>query len=157
MRKLCIPSLAALMLATSAWAYTAEKAEANDRFFSSFTQKACADSKLFVKAEEVMQMLGKGEKFMLLDIRTPGETGVIALATDNAVAIPLEHLFEKANLDGLPTDRPIVVVCYSGARASMAAVGLLQSGIKNVRVLKGGIVALAGANSVKNAPMKDAK
>ena len=37
----------------------------------------------------------------------------------------------------------------------MAAMGLKMIGIKNVQVLKGGIVALAGADTTKNAPLKE--
>lgn len=157
MYKLLLSSIAALALSTASMAYDVENAEKFNRFFSGFNQKACADSKLFIQADDVMNMLRNAEKFTLLDIRTPGETGVVSLATDNTVAIPLEHLFEKSSLEAIPKERPVVIVCYSGTRASMAAVGLLQSGIRNIHVLKGGIVAPAAANSVKNAPLKGNK
>lgn len=158
MFKTLTATLSALMIAAApAAAYDADKAAQFDAFFSKFTQKAFADSKLFVPAEEVMKMLNASEPFVLLDIRTSGETGVVALNTPNTLTIPLSELFDKANLDRLPTDRPVLIVCYNGTRAAMAAVGLLNSGIKNIRVVKGGIVALAAANSVKNAPMKALK
>ena len=66
--------------------------------------------------------------------------------------IPIKDLFKKVNLDKLPTAKPIVVVCHSGSRATLAAVGLIRIGFKNIHVLKGGLVALAIDNTPKNAP-----
>ena len=65
---------------------------------------------------------------------------------------PIEHLFEAKNLDRLPKDELLVVVCYSGTRAIAAVTSLKMLGFTNTRVMKGGIVGLAKANSVKNAP-----
>jgi len=101
-----------------------------------------------------MKMLREKKDFILLDVRTKGETAVLSLVTSNSVKIPLENLFEETNLKKLPTNKPIVVVCHSGARALLASMGLKQIGFKNIHLLKGGIAALAVANSVKNTPVK---
>lgn len=154
MKKTVMTLIASAALCTSAFAYDTAKAAEFDRFFSHMTHKACAASKLFVKADAVMKMVREEKPMLLLDLRTEGEASVITLGS-NALHIPVEYLFEKASLDKLPSDRPIILVCYSGSRATMAAMGLKMSGIKNVQVLKGGIVALATANTTKNAPLKD--
>ncbi|MBD3790343.1 MAG: rhodanese-like domain-containing protein [Campylobacterales bacterium] len=92
--------------------------------------------------------------FSLLDIRTDAESLIVAVSSQNSVHIPLEKLFTKTNLDRLPTDKPVIIICHSGTRATMAAVGLKQLGFKNIQVLKGGIVGLAQEDTPKNAPMK---
>lgn len=154
MKKIISSTILVAALAVNTMAYDNTKAEGFNKFFSNFTQKACADSKLFIKSEEVMKMLRKNTDFTLLDIRTKGEAGIVAVSSENGVHIPLKNLFEKANLDTLPTDKPVVVVCHSGTRATIAAIGLKQLGFKKVHVLKGGLVALADADTPKNAPMK---
>lgn len=154
MKKIVTSTLATALLSLSAYAYDIDKASSMEKFYSSFTQKACADSKLFITAEETMKMLREDKKFTLLDIRTQGEHSVISISANNSIYIPIKDLFKKENLDKLPTDKTIVVVCHSGTRATLAAIGLKQVGIKNTRVLKGGLVALANANDPKNAPIK---
>ena len=154
MKKIISSTILVATLAISSMAYDSVKAEGFNKFFSNFTQKACADSKLFIESEEVMKMLRDNAKFTLLDIRTIGEAGIIAVSAENGVHIPLKNLFEKASLDKLPTDKTVVVVCHSGTRATIAAIGLKQLGFKQVQVLKGGLVALADADTPKNAPMQ---
>jgi rhodanese-related sulfurtransferase len=147
-------ALFASALALSASAYDAQQAKVLDNVYSKFTQTACANSKLFISAEDALQMLRDNKPFLFLDIRTDGEAAVIALSGDNSKHIPLQSLFKPESLDQLPTDRPIIVVCHSGVRATMGAMGLKQAGYKAVHVLKGGMVALADANTPKNAPLK---
>jgi rhodanese-related sulfurtransferase len=154
MKKTLAISLTVLMLSTTSFAYDQTKAVQLDKFYSHMTQKACADSKLFVKAVDVMKMLREKKAFTLLDVRTDGEASVVALSASNAVHIPLAQLFKKENLAKLPTDKPLIIVCHSGTRATLAAIGLKQIGFKKVHVIKGGLIALAAANNPKNAPLK---
>jgi rhodanese-related sulfurtransferase len=154
MKKTLAISLTALMLSTTSFAYDQTKAVQLDKFYSHMTQKACADSKLFVKAVDVMKMLREKKAFTLLDVRTDGEASVVALSASNAVHIPLAQLFKKENLAKLPTDKPLMIVCHSGTRATLAAIGLKQLGFKKAHVVKGGLIALAAANNPKNAPLK---
>ena len=154
MNKLLTSSIMIASLSLSAFAYDIDKAQTMDKFYSNFTQKACASSKLFINADETMKMLRENKKFTLLDIRTKGEHAVISIGLKNSIYIPIKDLFKKENLDKLPTNQTIVLVCHSGTRATLAAIGLKQIGIKNTRVLKGGLVALADANNPKNTPMR---
>lgn len=147
-------ALTFLLLNVSANAYDTTKAEGLNKFYSHMTQKACADSKLFVKAVAVMKLLKEKKSMTLLDVRTDGEASVISLSGENALHIPISELFKKENLDKLPTDQPLMVVCHSGTRATLAAIGLKRIGFKKVHVVKGGLVALAKANDPKNAPLK---
>ena len=99
-------------------------------------------------------MMREKKKFTFLDIRTPGELAVVGVKAPNTLEIPVEHLFEEKNLNRLPKDELLVVVCYSGTRAIAAVISLKMLGFTNTRVMKGGIVGLAKGNSVKNAPLK---
>lgn len=141
-------------LAINAFAYDAAKAKEFDAFYSNFTQKACAESKLYIDGEETMKMIREEKKFTFLDVRTPGELAIVGIKAPNTLEIPVEHLFEEKNLNKLPTDELIVIVCYSGSRAVMVAGSLKMLGFKNTRVMKGGIVGLAQGNTVKNAPIR---
>lgn len=153
MTKIIISAFIILVISISANAYDKTKAHSFENFYSKFTQKACADSKLFITGEDTMKMFKEGKNFTLLDVRTLGEHSIISINATNSIYIPLKDLL-KENLDKLPTEGTIIVVCHSGTRATLAAIGLKQVGIKNTRVLKGGLVALAEANNPKNAPMK---
>lgn len=149
--------LASLSIASSLWAYDATKAAQFDGFYSHMTQKACANSTLFVEADDVMKLLREDKPVTLLDVRTDAEASVVALSTPAAIHIPIERLFEKASLDRLPADRPIMIVCHSGTRAVMAAISLKMIGIKNVQVVKGGMIGMAEADNTKNAPLKETR
>ncbi len=154
MKNIITSSLLVASLSISAFAYDTDKAKSFNNFYENFTQKACASSKLFIDADEVMKELRNNTKITLLDIRTRGEHAVISIGLKNSIYIPIKDLFKKENLDKLPTDRTIVVVCHSGTRAVLAAIGLKQIGIENTRVLKGGLVSLATANNPRNAPLR---
>ena len=149
-----VSALLATSLGFSAHAYDQTQAESFNNFYSKLTQQACANSTLFIDGEETMKMIRDNASMLLLDVRTDGEASVLALTSPNSLHIPLATLFQKANLDRLPVDRPIIIVCHSGTRATMAAMALKQLGFKQARVLKGGMIALAEANNPKNAPLK---
>ncbi len=159
MKKILYPLVSLALLTVNAIAYDNTqydntKAKELNNFYSHMTQKACADSKLFIKAEDVMKMLREKKDFLLLDVRTNGEVGIVSLSGKNALHMPIANLFKNENLNKLPTDKPIIVVCHSGTRATLAAIGLKRIGFKQTHVLKGGIIALAAADNPKNAPLK---
>ncbi|EKA61628.1 hypothetical protein B277_05623 [Janibacter hoylei PVAS-1] len=59
-----------------------------------------------------------------------------------AVHIPVPTLTgDPASSAGLPTDRDIVLVCHSGARARLAATTLRARGFVQLHVLDGGMLA----------------
>ena len=154
MKKLIYSTVVVSLLSMNLMAYDANKAKELNTFYSHMTQKACADSKLFMKAVDALKMLREKKPFIFLDVRTDGENDVLSLSGDNALHLPINLLFKKENLDKLPTDKLIIVVCHSGTRATLTAIGLKRLGFKKVHVLKGGMVALAKVNNPKNAPVK---
>ena len=93
MKKTLLSTLTFALLTVSAHAYDDTKAKELNTFYSHMTQKACADSKLFIKAKEVMKLLKEKNDITLLDVRTDGEASVIALSGDNALHMPISELF----------------------------------------------------------------
>lgn len=79
-------------------------------------------------ASELKSLLDSGKECFVLDTRSKDEfeEGHI----ESAVNIYLGHLQER--IDEIPRRLPIVVVCGSGNRASVAASILLRNGYKNV-------------------------
>ena len=104
-----------------------------------------------MKVEAFVEGVKKGREFVALDVRTPAESGMFRMALPNSLAIPVDRLFEPANLDRLPSDKPVVVVCKSGTRAAVVGTALRHIGFDNVYVLKGGFKALAGYLDPKTA------
>lgn len=89
-----------------------------------------------VDAQELSTWLAR-EKFLLLDVRTPGETayGIIP----GAKLLPL-HLL-PLNVEKLKGESKIVVYCQSGARSAQACAFLARQGIDQAYNLTGGIMA----------------
>jgi rhodanese-related sulfurtransferase len=96
------------------------------------------------------------EPLVVLDIRTPAETGIYSVTLPGSLVIPVNELFTEANLSLIPTDKTVVVVCLSGTRASAAGTALRHIGFENVYILKGGFKALTGYLGPKeaNTPFK---
>jgi len=151
MKKIIYLAMALLLLTSNAMAYDDTQAKELEKFYAGMTQKACADSTLFIESEDAMKMI-RDNNITLLDVRTHAEVGIIAISEKNSIHIPIKDLFKKVNLDKLPTTKPIVVVCHSGTRGTLAAMGLKRLGFEKIHVLKGGLVALAIDNTPKNAP-----
>ncbi|MCS6992434.1 MAG: rhodanese-like domain-containing protein [Anaerolineales bacterium] len=97
-----------------------------------------------VKAPDLNAELGSGTKPFIVDVRTAEELtkdGYI----EGALNIPINEL--PARLAELPKDKatPIVILCKSGHRGSLALVYLQSLGYTNVRNLAGGMNAWIAA------------
>ncbi len=87
-----------------------------------------------ISAIEVSKNL---DSYFIIDIREPYEYSFSNIKTVN---IPMSEVCR--HLDELPKDKPLVLMCKSGNRAS--ALGNLLSvdyGLSNVYVMEGGITA----------------
>jgi phage shock protein E len=96
--------------------------------------------------EELNEKKRAGEKFLLLDVRTPQENA--AQAIEGSVLIPLQDLGNR--IQDLPKDREIVVYCRTGSRSAFACAHLAGMGY-NVRNLEGGIMVWNRAGNVSVA------
>jgi rhodanese-related sulfurtransferase len=80
-----------------------------------------------------------GREHMVLDVREATELDICEL--DGALHIPMANV--PARIDGLPTNRPLVVVCHHGARSQRVVDFLRNAGFDNAVNLDGGIEAWA--------------
>ena len=74
---------------------------------------------------------------VLVDVREPNEYSEIH--ADGALLLPLSEL--EARYAELPNDKPLVMICRSGARSARAGEFLLQNGYSDVTNLTGGTLA----------------
>jgi rhodanese-related sulfurtransferase len=93
-----------------------------------------------VDAQDLQRMQAAGE-VMLVDVRTEAEFAAGAIA--GAKFLPL-HMLPLAG-DQIPTDKPVVFYCRSGARSAQACAFMTTKGYDNVYNLQGGVMAWARA------------
>lgn len=85
----------------------------------------------------VKQMIDRGEKFVLIDVREPHEYQICNIPF--AKLIPLGELPKRVN--ELDSADQIVAHCKGGTRSAKAVDFLKQAGFKKVKNMKGGILA----------------
>ncbi len=91
-----------------------------------------------ISSFEVKEKIDKGDDFILLDIRSDEEYRKFKKIEDpRLLRIPLEELRE--NIDKIPRDKEIVIVCQIGSRAYDAQRILEGYGFRNVKVMEGGM------------------
>jgi molybdopterin/thiamine biosynthesis adenylyltransferase/rhodanese-related sulfurtransferase len=90
-----------------------------------------------IEPTEVKQKIDRGDKFTLIDVREPHEYQICKIPT--SVLIPLGDLPKRLN--ELDKNAEIVAHCKSGVRSGKATNLLRENGFKNVRNMKGGILA----------------
>jgi len=82
------------------------------------------------------------------------ERNVVGVNLPGTLNIPLDQLFKKENLDRLPKDGKILVVCHSGSRAAGATALLSAIGFTNASYVNGGLIALVTGVTPKSVPME---
>ena len=92
-----------------------------------------------LSAAEYMHMRNKPHT--LLDVRQQHEWDAIRATT--AVHIPLGEIKER--MHEVEKEKPVVVICASGARSSMVATALANSGYSEVYNFSGGMGAWSSA------------
>lgn len=90
-------------------------------------------------AAEVAVLSGRGEAFLLLDVREQAEREVACI--EGAVWIPLGELEQRLAELGAWKARPVVVHCHRGTRSARACRLLARHGFSDVSSLAGGIDA----------------
>ena len=91
-----------------------------------------------INSEKLTSLISQNEDIYLLDVREPSELEVTKI--ESSVNIPLSEIFEVNGMDDIPTDKPVIVICGSGNRATIATYALAQNEI-DFQVLEGGIKA----------------
>ena len=157
-----LPVLTGLMLAVAlvtsgpAWSYDTAMAASYARLFAPVKGAEAGKALHLTSAEAFIDALKAKEPMVVVDIRTPAETGVYGLTLPGSLKIPTSELFKKENLALLPTDRPVVITCLSGARAGAAGTALRHIGFDNVYILKDGFKGLVAyyGSTIANTPLK---
>ncbi|MBK1720428.1 rhodanese-like domain-containing protein [Thiocystis violacea] len=126
----------------NAWSYDADLAASYERLFSPAVGAQAGKALHLMEAPALVEKIQAGEPMVLLDIRTPAETMIFAPTLPGSLIIPMNELFTAENLARLPADRPLVVLCQSGARAVAAGTALRHIGFDRVFIVKGGFRAL---------------
>jgi adenylyltransferase/sulfurtransferase len=90
-----------------------------------------------IEPTEVKQKIDRGDKFILLDVREPHEFQICRIPT--STLIPLGEL--PKHLNDFDKNAEIIAHCKSGVRSGKATNLLRENGFKNVRNMKGGILA----------------
>jgi rhodanese-related sulfurtransferase len=88
---------------------------------------------------ELARLRDAGQALAILDVREDWEREICAL--EPSIAIPLNELPD--NLEKLPKDNALVVLCHHGMRSLRAAAWLRSNGFENAVNLAGGIDAWA--------------
>ena len=109
-----------------------------DGGMKSVNENVVSSSQTVITSTELMQKLEENEDIFLLDVRESDE--LLKSKIDGSVHIPLADIFAPDGLEEIPTDKPVVVICGSGNRATIASYALAQEGI-DFQVLEGGINA----------------
>ena len=89
-----------------------------------------------VDSKELMSRFAADEDPYLLDVRQPDE--LLESMISGSVNIPLAEIFQPNGMDGIPTDKPVIVICGSGNRATIASYMLAQECI-DFQILEGGM------------------
>lgn len=84
---------------------------------------------------EAQKLIEQGA--LLVDVREENEYAEVH--AQGATLVPLSEL--ETRYRELPTDRPLVMICRSGARSARAGEFLLQNGYADVTNLSGGTLA----------------
>ena len=95
-----------------------------------------------ITAKAVMRKIEAEEDFLLLDVRSPGESAEYGLK--GAIQIPLDMLREK--LGDLPKDKEIIAFCKSSSRGYEAQKILDAAGFPDVKFLDGGMLTWPNAS-----------
>lgn len=138
-----------MSVASAAWSYDAKLAESYAKLFAPAEGVKVGKELHFIKPDGFIKNLQAGKEYVTIDVRTSGEAAMFGMTMPGTMAIPVNELFKEENLKRIPTDKMVVIICKSGARATAAGTALRHIGFDNVYILKGGLQALSSAYGPK--------
>ncbi len=109
-----------------------------DGGMNNWNQDLVSSSQTTINTKELFQKIKANDDIYLLDVREPDE--LLQSKIEGAENIPLAQIFEPNGMDVIPTDKPVIVICGSGNRATIATYALAQENI-DFQVLEGGMNA----------------
>ncbi|MCI5121878.1 MAG: rhodanese-like domain-containing protein [Candidatus Electrothrix sp. AUS4] len=138
-----------LCISSAAWSYDAKMAESYAKLFAPAEGAKVGKELHFIKPDGFIKNLQAGKEYVAIDVRTSGEAAMLGMTMPGSMAIPVNELFQEENLKRIPTDKMVIMICKSGARATAAGIALRHIGFDNVYILKGGLQALSSAYGPK--------
>jgi len=103
---------------------------------SNLSENIVSSSQTVINSEELKSRLVSDDDLYLLDVRQPDE--LLKSKIGGSVNIPLAEIFQANGMDDIPTDKPVIVICGSGNRATIASYALAQEDI-DFQILEGGM------------------
>ena len=107
-----------------------------DGGMKNLSEDLSTSTKVVIDSLELQQKINSNDDIYLLDVREPEELQRSMI--EGSVNIPLAEIFQPGGMDSIPTDKPVVVICGSGNRATIASYVMAQEGI-DFQILQGGI------------------
>jgi rhodanese-related sulfurtransferase len=150
-RQLAAVTIASVLVAVPSAAYDRGEAEGYAQMFASVQGPKAGKYLHLIKPDQFVNEVRAGKQYVTVDIRTPGETRFFAGNLPGHLEIPLNELFTHDQLAKLPDDKPIILLCKSGTRATAVATALRDIGFEETYVLKGGFKALSAYLGTKEA------
>ena len=148
---LAITLLSLIGFSASVWGYDVELAASYARLFEPVSGAKAGKALHLIMPEQFVKDLQAGKTISTIDVRTANESGVMSMTLPGSLSIPVDQLFLKENLERIPTDRMVVIICKNGTRATAVGTALRHVGFNNVYILKGGIMALSDFLNPKTA------
>lgn len=153
LKRILITSISsiAIIFTTQVWSYDTDLAKSYLELFSTVEGEKAGKSLHFVKTEDFIKDVKSGKELLAIDVRTPSETALFGMTLPKSLAIPANEIFQQENLERIPTDKPVMIICKSGARATAVGTALRHIGFDNVYILKGGFQGLSSYYGPKQA------
>jgi len=101
-----------------------------------------------IEAPQLAEMLVQKADVQVVDIRQPAE--VAGGTVPGAEVMPMHTI--PLRIQEINQDKPVVLVCRSGARSAQACLFLTQNGFENILNLRGGMMGWAGSGQQIGLP-----
>jgi len=144
----------AILFTTLVWSYDTKLAESYAELFSEVKGKNSGKAMHFVIPHNFIKDIKAGKEIVVIDVRTPSETELFSMTSEKNLKIPANEIFKPENLARIPTDKQVMVICKSGARATAIGTALRHIGFDNVHILKGGFQDLSSYYGARQANQK---
>lgn len=100
-----------------------------------------AELTMDITADDLKKRLEKGEKAIIVDVRTPGEYEEIHIQDAQLIPLDIINLKKINELRAHAPDASVYVLCRTGTRSQMAIDKLKKEGGKNIYSVRGGTLA----------------
>jgi molybdopterin/thiamine biosynthesis adenylyltransferase/rhodanese-related sulfurtransferase len=92
-----------------------------------------------ITAQDLKDMIDRGDKINLVDVREPAEWEIVRIP--GATLVPKNDILSGQALATLPQDKQTVLYCKTGIRSAEALAALKAAGFGNAVHVQGGVVA----------------